>query len=242
MSIKRVSAILLAGSTLLALGWLTYVGAAAPKAEFSFSPSNPDINTEVAFDASNSFSSGTQISQYAWDFDSNGEYDAITDAPKISHLFDKSGTSSVKLRITDQRGAQEIITQSISVRSASVRIRREITTPLDADRVTSGSAFQVKITATFLETVTAPGIDEDFPANWRISPVSHGDALYKGSETAWLMTSIADPGTIWEILYNVTVPSGTASGIYEIEGKLTSRSVSNPITIAIPGDHSVRVI
>jgi PKD repeat protein len=236
---KKLSAILIIGALILVAGRLALVHAQAPNAAFSFSPANPDINTEVTFDASNS---GSAISQYEWDFNGDGKYDLVTTSPKITHLFDDSGKPSVTLRVTDQHGGHQTIAQTISVSTSSVRIRRQITAPINPDRVSAGSAFQVTITVNFLQSVTAPGINETVPSGWRISSVQQGNALYKSSENAWLMTSIVDPGTTWQIVYDVTVPSGTPSATYSITGLFSSRSVTHPIQIQIPGDNKIRVI
>lgn len=236
---KKLAAVLVVGSLMVIAGLLAHVNAAAPAAEFSFSPSNPDINTEVLFDAKNS---GSSISLYEWDFDGDGKYEVSSQSALISHLFDTSGSQSVNLRVTDSRGAQQSVSEPITIKSASVMIRREITTPMDPNRVAAGSTFQVKVTVHFLEDVTAPGLDENFPTNWRVTSVDHGNALFKSSETAWLMTSVVSAGTTWEVNYNVTVPSSTTSGIYEIYGLFTSRSISKPLQIEVPGDHFVRVI
>jgi len=192
---KRLAFILIMG-TLFATAALLAASTsqAAQRAEFEYSPFDPDINTEVSFDASESFSNGRFIESYEWDFDGDGLFEVQTEEPQITHLFDQSGDLNVSLRVTDSAGSSETFSDSLFVRSASVMLRREITTPLAPNRVTAGSAFQVKITATFLEDVSAPGIDEELPEGWRVGAGEHGEALFKSSEAQWIWSNTITAG------------------------------------------------
>ena len=99
---QLASLILLA--TLIFFGSSTDSAHAAPNAQFSFEPFDPDINTTVTFDASDSSSSGRFIDTYEWDFDNDGNFEVTTEDSEISHLFDQSGDLNVALRVTDSAG------------------------------------------------------------------------------------------------------------------------------------------
>jgi PKD repeat protein len=72
--------------------------------------------TTVTFDASASSSQvASTITDYAWDFTNDGSYDANGSSPTTTHDYGASGTYSVKLRITDNRGAQQTVTQNVVV-------------------------------------------------------------------------------------------------------------------------------
>jgi len=84
-------------------------------AAFTFQPGNPTAGQTVTFDASTSSSSAAStITDYAWDWETDGTYDTNGSSPTATHSF-ASGTSRVTLRITDSRGVQQTVTQTITV-------------------------------------------------------------------------------------------------------------------------------
>jgi PKD repeat protein len=84
-------------------------------AAFTFQPANPTAGQNVTFDASTSSSqAASTITDYAWDWETDGTYDTNGSSPTATHSFG-SGTSRVTLRITDSRGAQQTVTQTINV-------------------------------------------------------------------------------------------------------------------------------
>ena len=237
---KQLASLLLL-ATLIFLGSGIDSAQAAPNAQFSFEPFDPDINTTVTFDASDSSSSGRFIDTYEWDFDGDGIYEFSTEESTSTHLFSQSGNLIISLRVTDSSGDQEVISQSVSILSASVLIRREIIAPIEPNRVTAGSAFQVKITIEFLEDVNAPGFRESWPENWRVGSVDAANATFK-APNEWIWLGRVEEGVVQEITYNVTVASGTASGSYESAGSFSFFRGVERIQIDIPGDAAVRVI
>ena len=214
-------------------------GASVPVADFTVAPENPDINTEVVLDAGLSRASSGQIAQYEWDLDGDGEFEVLTEEPQIVHLFDESGTYTLILRVTDGQGRQAMAAKTLTVRSAPVRVRRAIVTPLEPNRVPAGSAFQVTITITALQTINGLGLDEDLPQGWRVGAVDSGGAAFKSAEVQWLWFRTLTPGQTVRVVYNVTVPRGTAPNTYEVRGIVSS--FSPRFEIAIPGDRAVRV-
>ena len=84
-------------------------------AAFTFNPASPTNGQTVTFDASTSSSSvASTITDYAWDWESDGTYDTNGSSPIATHSF-SSGVFRVTLRITDNRGAQQTVTQTITV-------------------------------------------------------------------------------------------------------------------------------
>ncbi len=74
--------------------------------------------TTVTFDATPPISSSqvaSTITDYAWDFDNDGTYDTNGSSPVVSHDFGSNGTYKVTLRITDNHGAQQTVTKSITL-------------------------------------------------------------------------------------------------------------------------------
>ncbi len=215
------------------------LGAAPPRADFTYEPLRPDINTEITLNAEPSQPSEGRIVRYEWDLAGDGNYEALSEEPTLVFLFDEGGVHSVTLRVTDEAGQQAIATKSIDVRSAPVRVRRSIATPLEPNRVAAGSSFQVTVRIAVLQTVNGLGLDEDLPEGWRVSAVEHDGAAFKSLEAQWLWFQTLTPGTELEVIYNVTVPRGAPASTFEIAGILSS--FSPRFEIVIPGDRAVRV-
>jgi PKD repeat protein len=78
--------------------------------------STAKAGTTVTFDASASSSSvASTITDYAWDFESDGTYDTNGSSSTVSHDFGANGTYRVTLRITDSRGATQTFSQNVTL-------------------------------------------------------------------------------------------------------------------------------
>jgi PKD repeat protein len=72
--------------------------------------------TTVTFDGSTSSSQvASTITDYAWDFTSDGTYDTNGSTPTTSNDYGASGTYSVKLKITDNRGVTATLSKTVVV-------------------------------------------------------------------------------------------------------------------------------
>jgi PKD repeat protein len=72
--------------------------------------------TTVTFDASTSSSqAASTITDYAWDFESDGTYDSNASSPITAHDYGSNGTYRATLRITDSRGVTATVSQSITI-------------------------------------------------------------------------------------------------------------------------------
>jgi len=81
-------------------------------------PPSGTVPLTVSFTSSVSDDDGS-IVKYEWDFDGNGTYDATTETNPVSHLYDKSGTYTARMRVTDNDGATSAGQVLITVQSAS---------------------------------------------------------------------------------------------------------------------------
>lgn len=82
-----------------------------PIPRFTYSPTSPLALTDVLFDGSLSTDSDGQIVSYAWSFG-----DGTTDnGVNVRHQYQKGGTYTVALTVTDDRGFSASTTQTISV-------------------------------------------------------------------------------------------------------------------------------
>jgi PKD repeat protein len=72
--------------------------------------------TTVTFDASTSSSqAASTITDYAWDFESDGTYDTNGSSPITAHDFGSNGSYRVTLRLTDSRGVTATLSQTITI-------------------------------------------------------------------------------------------------------------------------------
>jgi len=84
-----------------------------PVADFSFTPASPDTGESVSFDASASSDADGTITAWAWDFDADGTTDALVAAP--THAFATAGAHDVTLTVTDDDGATNDTTRTVTV-------------------------------------------------------------------------------------------------------------------------------
>ena len=70
------------------------------------------------FDASPSSDPDGSIVKYEWDFDANGTYEVDTGPiPKATHTYPDAGAATVRLRVTDNSGAQDIVGAGLLVKA-----------------------------------------------------------------------------------------------------------------------------
>lgn len=82
--------------------------------DFSASPSSSTAPLQVTFSTTASDPDGT-ITQYEWDFDGNGTYDAATSTNPVSYTYSPSGTYTAMVRVTDNQGATATASTTFSV-------------------------------------------------------------------------------------------------------------------------------
>ena len=83
----------------------------SPIASFTANPTSGVAPLEVSFNASSSSDSDGSITSYAWDFKDGDTGNGET----ISHTFSSTGSYNVELTVTDNEGATDSITKTITV-------------------------------------------------------------------------------------------------------------------------------
>jgi PKD repeat protein len=104
-------------------------------AAFSADPSTGSIPLVVQFDASESIDPDGEISEYEWDLDGDGKYDD-GDEEQVEYTYDKFGTYTVKLRVTDNNGESDVEEMDIVVDEGQLP-----TAEIDVDLEDEGTAF-----------------------------------------------------------------------------------------------------
>lgn len=128
-----------------------------PVASFTFSPSNPQVNQIVTFDASASSDPNGFITNWHWVF--QGETRVDLDGVRVSVRFTNARTYQVTLTVTDNRGAINSVTQLIQV-TASLPSNR----PPVASFSFSSNSPQVNQIVTFDGSSSSD--PDGFIANW----------------------------------------------------------------------------
>jgi len=91
------------------------ISSTAPEAENLWRVGEP-----IDFDASSSSAIAGRIVEYAWDWDSDGVFDEVVAYPIKQHIFSSAGSHTVTLRISDDRGGMDAMTETISIFSKEV--------------------------------------------------------------------------------------------------------------------------
>jgi PKD repeat protein len=87
----------------------------APTAAFLFTPAMPVTDEQVTFDGSSS-SDDDPVAKYEWDLDGDGVFELDTLAvPTATSTYAAPGTITVRLRVTDDHGVQDVIAHDVTV-------------------------------------------------------------------------------------------------------------------------------
>ncbi|OYR41126.1 hypothetical protein DJ82_06360 [Halorubrum sp. Ib24] len=118
-----------------------------PAASFTASPDAPEAGQQVSFDASGSGDDGS-IASYEWDFDGDGATDASGE--QATTAFDAAGDYAVTLTVTDDDGAIDSVTQTVTVTEPAAEpgaASVSVTPDTDTEASTySGGSFTVENT------------------------------------------------------------------------------------------------
>jgi len=86
-----------------------------PIADFTWSPENPSHGQIISFDASTSYDPDGTITWYQWDWNNDGVYEENLPNPTTTHLWTNMGSYPIKLQVTDDDGAVDTITKTITI-------------------------------------------------------------------------------------------------------------------------------
>jgi PKD repeat protein len=95
-----------------------FVSNTAPQASFTITPAVAQPGQPVTFNGSASTDSDGSIASYEWDLDGDGTYEAT--GATVNKTYASATTVTVRLRVTDNSGSQDIDTQTLRVNSPPV--------------------------------------------------------------------------------------------------------------------------
>ena len=81
-----------------------------PEADFEFSPENPEVDEDVTFTSTSTDLDG-HITDWAWEVDGQ----KVSDQEEFTQTFDRARDYTVRLRVTDNDGAQDAVTKTVTV-------------------------------------------------------------------------------------------------------------------------------
>ena len=93
--------------------------------DFTWTPTAPNDNEPVLFDASLSKSSTGTIVQWLWNFDDGG----TGTGERVTHAFRSAGTKNVRLTVIDSIGASESTTKTVTIGQGALPIATIVTSP-----------------------------------------------------------------------------------------------------------------
>lgn len=86
-----------------------------PVASFTFTPQNPKVGEQIAFNAASSTDLDGAIALYGWDWESDGLIDIYSETPFVQYSGFLEGTFTTTLHVTDNKGAVGSISAVVSV-------------------------------------------------------------------------------------------------------------------------------
>ncbi len=184
---------------------------ASPIAKFEFSPAEPSTKEQVFFSDQSSDPDGTIVS-YQWDF---GDGARSTDRSP-TYAYERAGTYTVTLTVTDNEGATNSTSVSITVINVALAIRD---LPTFNGQLPKGIFIRVYLEIRVNRDVLGLGVREEWPKNiiatdTKVEDITekvlgepHGGTMRPpppgGTTIEWIFPERLVAGTVKKIVYEV---------------------------------------
>jgi hypothetical protein len=86
-----------------------------PAADFTWTPTLPNLDEMTLFNASDSYDSDGYITLYEWDWDNDGIFDESYMSPTVTHSWSSGGDYLVTLKVTDNSSLLGMNTKKVRV-------------------------------------------------------------------------------------------------------------------------------
>jgi PKD repeat protein len=202
---------------------LVTVSSVQVSAQFTSTPASGPAPLTVAFDASSSSSPAGQITNYEWDFSGQNNF-RDANGVQVEHTFDRIGDYDVKLRVTDNNGQSNVVSQKVSVTGPDVPV------PV-IDIPTSDGKYYTNKQLSFLGEKTTSPNGQITKYEW-----DFGDGSPKAT-TRTANHTYNKPG-LYEIILSATDDTGKSA---QASQKITVQNVEVPpqaVIDTVPGPAS----
>jgi PKD repeat protein len=166
--------------------------AAGPSASFTFSPTNPVVDQRITFDGSGSTDTGGTIVRYDWTFGADAFPDQTASGQTVQTNYQSSGTRTVSLTVTDDKGKTSTVTHDVTVMDgvqggAAPKLRAAASAPAGAIYLsTSPQPRAQTVTHLFGEVQNGTGKVRDW--SWDFNGDRHYDATTSTPSVAHVFT------------------------------------------------------
>jgi PKD repeat protein len=163
--------------------------AAGPSASFTFSPANPVVDQRITFDGSGSADASGTIVRYDWTFGADAFPDQTASGQTAKTNYQSSGTRTVSLTVTDDKGQTSTVTHDVTVMDGvSGKVRAAASAPAGAIFVsTSPQPRAQTVTHLFGEVQNGTGKIRDW--SWDFNGDRHYDATTRTPSVAHVFGS-----------------------------------------------------
>ncbi|MEF8842133.1 MAG: PKD domain-containing protein [Haloarculaceae archaeon] len=212
-----------------------------PKADFEFTPADPDVGETIGFDGTVSTDDRGVVS-YLWDLDGDGRFDE--DTSRVSHAFDAGGRYPVTLLVSDGEGATDRTTRTVVVREANAPPVAAFEFSPAVPLVGESVAFDAT-GSTDDRRIVSYEWDLDGDGSGDVTGRVVGHTFETAGERTVGLTVRDDDGVTALTTRTVTVvvpptpeptPTGTATGTATATGAGTATTATSTPRVAGPGD------
>lgn len=204
-------------------------------AAFRIEPESPTTLDDIRFIDESTAEQG-EIVAWLWDF---GDGTRATEQHP-THRYMADGTYQVKLTVRITEGDECSTKREVTVFTPAITARRIIDTFIPFDQTIPGQSFRVTIEIRANVTIKGLGLDEDIPDGWEFKAIEDDSAQFRKEDLQWIFDEVLAPGTTKTIIYEVTVPEGTAAGKYWIYG--TIGSALPQFSKNVDGDKQIEIL
>ncbi|MBI5152504.1 PKD domain-containing protein [Candidatus Peregrinibacteria bacterium] len=165
-----------------------------PQGEIKVESSTGEAPFKVEFDASNFKDTDGKIVSFAWDFEGTGTERTFTDTAteKATHTFNKPGEYTVQLKVKDNRDADTIIEQKITVIEATTPRPVIKFTPETSGKLIAGKQYLFDAGESTAPAGTIQKYEWDFGDNTAKVPSKSINHTYSASGTYEITLSVTD--------------------------------------------------
>lgn len=109
------------------LTFMTNTILSRPVAKLALSAYSGQVGDEFYFDASASYSAGSDMLRYDWDLDGDGNFEFADAGSTISYTYTQATTHKIQVRVTDQSGNSSTMSAQVSVATSELPALATIT-------------------------------------------------------------------------------------------------------------------